>query len=222
MLPTFPALALIGGGWLAAQLNRPKLASWLSLGAIAFFGLLGATAIRIAAGGLPEEIPFHDVSLPSVFLFGTAAVSFLSAGSLLWWHAFRPRAASEIGVLLLAPILLECLMLFSLFPAIDQEKSYRPIAEFVAESQPESSRVGVYRRPSITGAIEYYSGRRVGSIENEAELSAFYREGGRTVIAPLYAIPHLQEKTGAKVIRQFRKGRRAMVLIEMRHAPKEE
>ena len=221
MLPTFPALALIAGGWLATQLSRPRLASWLSLGATVFFALLGAAALGIASNGLPETIPFQEVALPDGFLLGTAAVSFLSALSLLWWHSFRPHTASQIGVLLLAPIVLECLMLFSLFPSIDEEKSYRPVAEFVAESRPDSSPLGVYRRPSITGAIEYYSGRRVGAVETEADLAAFYQNGGRTLIAPLHAIPHLQESTGGQIIRQFREGRRAVVVIELQHAPKE-
>ena len=221
MLPTFPALALIGGGWLNSQLRKKSLPSWLSLGATALFALLGIAALWIASEGLPGGLPLENISLPLTFLLGTALVSLVSAASLLWCHILRPRVTNQIGILLITPILLECFMLFSLLPSLDPEKSYRPIAEFVAESQTDSTRIGVYRRPSITGAIEYYSGRRVGPIENEAELSAFYQAGGRTLVAPLHSVPHLEEISGAKIIRQFREGRRAMVVLELQHAPKE-
>ncbi|MEE3326674.1 MAG: glycosyltransferase family 39 protein, partial [Myxococcota bacterium] len=221
MLPTFPALALIGAGWLATQLNKERLPVWLSAGSTVIFIILGTAGLMEVMRLTPDIVSLDRVELPGLFLAGIVCVSFSSVAGLLWWHWYRPRVAAEIAVLLLAPILLECFLLFSLFPALDQEKSYRPVAEFVAESLPNSSPVGIYRRGSITGAIEYYSGHRTQAIESASGLSTFYRNGGRLLVAPLREKPTLQEKAGAQVIGEFRQGKRALVVVELMHTPKE-
>ena len=164
---------------------------------------------------------FQASTVPRLFFAGVGGVGFLAASGLLWWHWLKPHTGREVAVLLIAPIALECFMLFSLFPAIDHEKSYSPIAEVAANFTPPDASVGIYRRKSITGAIEYYSGRRAVPLENPTELAEFYTNGGRALIAPIREELHLKNENHLRIIDRLYEGKRALLVIELLNTPKE-
>ena len=220
LLPIFPALALIGAGWLAHQLEQRRLPLWLSGSALLVFGAVGvAGLLGITEIGL-DALPMGRIPRLSSLFVGVGAVGFLAAGGLLWWHWLQPRSDRELAVLLIAPIALECLMLFSLFPAINHEKSYRPIAEVVAQMTPSEGVVGIYRRKPITGAIEYYSGRRAVRLETPTDLAVFYARGGRILIAPMREEGHLQDETQLRIIDRLYEDNRTLLVIELISIPK--
>ena len=222
LLPTFPALALIGAGWLSHQLDLRRLPLWLSGGAffvlltVGVAGLLGTMEIGLDA--LPA---MGSAELPRLFFAGVGVVGFLAAGGLVWWRWLKPDSGREVALLLITPIALECFILFSLFPAIDQEKSYRPIAEVVADLTPHDASIGIYRRKSISGAIEYYSERRAVPLENPTELTKFYTDGGRVLIAPMREEVLLQNETHLQIIDRLYEGKRTLLVIELLNTPKE-
>ncbi|MFP6641541.1 MAG: glycosyltransferase family 39 protein, partial [Myxococcota bacterium] len=208
LLPAFPALALLSADWLSRSLDRRALPPWLSGGAILFLSVLALCGLLGLLGFGQGLMPaLGSVQLPKLLFLMIAGVAGFSAAMLGWARWRMSNVQLELATLLLAPILLECVILLVFLPALNSEKSPRFVAEVVSEATTSDARVGVYRHSALSGGIEYYSGRRTVALENSEALQEFLSAGGRIIVARVRDEPQLRSLSGGRIISQLREGR---------------
>jgi 4-amino-4-deoxy-L-arabinose transferase-like glycosyltransferase len=204
LIPAFPALALLCADAAGALLpDRGRAPGWeRALG----WGLLAAALA--AAALLPGRLAEHGLAAPGA----SAALAAAAALALALRRAFRrrPRAAfaASIGLVLSA----ELVAAFLVLPALDPEKSPRPVAEAAAALAPPGSAVAT-ARPSLVGALRYYGGRRVRRVESTPELRRFLAEGGSVLVLPASRLGLVTREIPVEVRARLRAGPRALLVV---------
>jgi 4-amino-4-deoxy-L-arabinose transferase-like glycosyltransferase len=204
LIPAFPALALLCADAAGELLpDRGRVPGWeRALG----FGLVAAALA--AAALLPGRLAEHGLAAPGA----SAALVAAAALALALRRAFRrrPRAAfaSSIGLVLAA----ELVAAFLVLPALDPQKSPRPVAEAAAALAPPGTPVAT-ARPSLVGALRYYGGRRVRRVESAAELHRFLAEGGAVIVLPASRLGLVTREIPVEVRARLRTGKRALLVV---------
>jgi len=142
---------------------------------------------------------------PALALVVARAATARTSGPRIWRGAQGLRILAIVAAIELAVFVLA-------LPAIDDQKSPRPIAEAAAARSRPDERIGVYGMSPLEGAIGYYGERPVASLRSQAELLAYLREDGRLVVL---RARHLEAFGGALdlvELESFRSGRRRLVL----------
>jgi 4-amino-4-deoxy-L-arabinose transferase-like glycosyltransferase len=204
LLPAFPALALLCGdaaaGLLPARGRAPRWERGL-------FGLLVAAALA-AAALLPAALARHGLAAPSA----GAAIAAAAGVALALRVALRgrPRAAFAASLGLVWAV--ELVAAFAVLPALDPQKSPRPVAEAAAAQVPPGGEIAS-ARPSLTGGLRYYGGRRVRSVESAAEVRAFLAGGGRVFVLPADRLGLVAGQLPVQVHARLRDGARALLVV---------
>jgi 4-amino-4-deoxy-L-arabinose transferase-like glycosyltransferase len=214
LLPVFPALALLCAdatlGALAAGARPPR---WLApLLAVVVAGL------ALAALAAPPLAASFGLVVPRSFLVLWLA---LAVASVLAFRAvggdWRRRGAVVVAAFGLA----ELLVFGLLFPAMNPEKSPRPIAQAAARLTPPGQRFGVTRGTQV-GGLAYYGGRPVAQLDSPEAIHRFLDEGGRVIVTEERNLNRLEALTPVHVLFRARHGRRTQVVVRAEPTPRVE
>ena len=190
LLPIHPALAIAcGAGTAAALRERARLPAHAGLVLCAItiptlVGLLAATNGALAGlpaklGASPDVSDWPERLRPFAVTAGAALAGGLAAGAVAVgrrWSAL-PRLA-VVGATLAA---LQAAVLHALQPALDDERSLRPVAEAAVGFAGPHGRVGVVRHRSMLPALAYYGAlgpERLHGLETPDDVRAFLRDPG--------------------------------------------
>jgi 4-amino-4-deoxy-L-arabinose transferase-like glycosyltransferase len=167
ILPTYPALALLAGAWIAHWLRRPSRvaprdlhAAWLLL---ALVGLGVAVGLPVAAHKfLQGEVVLGIVGVPLV------------AGAALAWHFTRRKQPRRAAWSMAAAAASFSLALFAWGAVrIDRQQSSAQFADVIHRHAPDGAaqiRTLGYYRPSLV----YYSHRPVWQLESPEQVVEFF------------------------------------------------
>jgi len=229
LLPAFPAVALLCAGglerWLAARARPPKRLALFALTVGALFALVGALALQLGSGApLPalfkndglgrwlRPSDLADIDLALLRSFGLSLFGAIVAAAVAWIALARSRSSALRFVFV--PIGLAYAALFAafaqLFPAIDGMRSVRPIALAASAHTPAGESIGLYDEHNLVGGLAYYADDPVRELATPADVEAFFRDGGRIVVARERKLAGIAL---GQIVERFRSGERQVVLI---------
>jgi len=205
LIPIFPALALLCADALVAALpRRGRTPRWL--GALA----LALVAALLAAGALLAPLlARHGLAAPPGASAAPLAAAAVGAAA---WCALRGRPLARVWALAGLVALSEAIAAHGVLPALDPEKSPRPVALAAAAAAGPGAAVAT-SRPSLLGALLYYGGGPVRRVATPDEVAAFAAGGGRVLVVPAQDL-HLATACGpVRVHARLREGRRALLVV---------
>ncbi len=209
MLPAFPATALLCADavsdWLARRDAIPRSVS------TALFALAAAVAIGgILAPWIGES---WGVEIPWLVGFGTALIA---AGAVFSWHLARRASAPtalQIGLIGCAVFFTEWLCFSGYLPALNIEKSPRPIAEAAAELTHGAELVGLVSERALVGGITYYGNRQVAELSDPDSIARFLQNGGRVLVVAERKLERVESVASAQIQARARSGRRTLLVV---------
>ncbi len=145
------------------------------------------------------------------------AATLLCADALLGFRdlrsaGWRQRFPTRLAALLALAFALELAAFTLLFPALDAEKSPRPVAAAAARLTASDEPVGVTRR-SLVGGMAYYGRRRTVVLETSRDVERFLSDGGRVIVVPVRHLPLVTRVTPVRVEARIRSGARALLVV---------
>ncbi len=239
LLPSFPALALLCAQSVECYLRdrrspariphqaAPAIAhlrdmatrSGTKCGLPAGFhtaaGILGLSCLGAGIFFLVQP-HWGNITIPSVFCIVLLAVAI--GGTALW--EFLRRSSSQpmtlFSVLIAALLVIE-LNVFALFyPALDGEKSPRPIAQAAVAAAPPDTPIGLVSDHAFVGGLRYYSGRPIAELHSKKSIRQFLARGGRAMVVKERKLSRITAITPADVQFRGRSGRRTIVVVTPR------
>ena len=212
LIPCYPAMALLCGDAAVRALRAlPALPSWAGRTAAALGLALGAAALAIAAAPL---IPNVDVPL----VFAGVVITALLGGAILWRRASASPfgALDQLAIAFGTVLVLELASFTLLFPALEPEKSPRPVAVAAAGLAPPGEPIGLVEQRPAVGGLVYYSGRRVQEIGPAENLRRFFEEGGRVAVVHAEALERVHGEEFSEIRVRFHTGKRATLVVTPR------
>lgn len=216
MMTALPGAALLVAGALEAKLaghtrvpRGLRTLGWLAallLGLLGAVGVVAPEPLRGLLGGLGELVPAATAPLLlAIALLGSAAT----------WLPGRMRALplARITVSVAAAAAVELAYFAVVQPALDPEKSPRPIAEAAAALTPPDGRIGLVSNRALVGGLVYYGGRRVAELDGAEAIRAFVRGGGRAIVVKRRKLDRITSVVPVEVVFEARSGRRAIVVV---------
>ncbi len=209
LLPAFPAAALLCGEslaiWIGGKKAVPRALAWGAGG----LGLVAAGGGILASVVNPSdsfEIPrAFALSLPIAVAIGALAWALLARHDAPAWSRFA-CAVATVGAIELASFLI-------LYPALDADKSPRPIALAAAARTAPDEPVGlVGDRPKLAG-LAYYGNRRIVHLDDADDIRRFLDDGGHTFVVRQRKLARLEEVTPVRIESKLREGRRAWLVV---------
>jgi 4-amino-4-deoxy-L-arabinose transferase-like glycosyltransferase len=207
LLPVQPALALLCADATLARLARgARPGGWLP-------ALLAAAAAVLAALGLalPALAARFGVDVPAA---SAASLSALAAVATLAFRAAGPAWPRRAAVVVAGVAAAELVFFTQILPALDAEKSARPIAAAADALTRPGEPVGV-TRGTLVGALAYYGHRPVKRVESDPQLAEFLAGGGRVVVAQAAHVERLARSASVEVLHRARRGSRALVVARL-------
>jgi len=203
LLPAYPALALFCGAALERALTASGPRRWPARSGAALLALLGLCGIALALApdafvpeGTQVVLP-RSLGVAIAAAAGWGLVAARSRGPLAWIAA--------VGIIELAAFVW-------LYPALDPEKSPRPIAEAAARATAADEPVAVYRHRALAAGVAHYSGRPTRSFESPDALARFLAVGGRVVVLKARHAADLEALGSWITLAESRSGRRRLQL----------
>jgi len=217
VLPAFPALALLCGDALARLARTASDLPRALRGAAA----LAAGAVALAGAAillLPDVVSALTEGVRIPRAAGAALLLAAAAGTLAWRRAARAGrpARARLGVLFAAVWACELVVLVGALPALDPEKSPRPLALAAAARARPGAPIGLFGARSLAGGLVYYGGRRVETLSSPESVERFLAEGGRVVVIEAKDLPALERTVPVRVRERLRNPRRAFLVVEAR------
>jgi len=209
LLPAFPAAALLCANAVAATLSEGRdLPRWVGRA-------LAAAAVAIPALGLATFLrgDIAGVAVPASFAAALAASAGLAA--LAWRMAGRSPlpGLARFGVAAAAVLAIELATFALAFPAIDPEKSPRPIAEAAAAFTEPGEAIGLASKATLLGGLAYYADRPVALLEGPEAIRDFIRTGGRVIVVSEAELPRVAQVAPVAIRARARRGHRALLVV---------
>jgi 4-amino-4-deoxy-L-arabinose transferase-like glycosyltransferase len=209
LLPAFPAAALVCADAVTATLrNGRDLPHWLARS-------LAAAALAIPALGLAAVLrgDIAGVAVPVGFVAALAATAGVAA--LAWRLAGRSPSPgfARFGVVIAAVLAAELAAFALAFPALDPEKSPRPIAASAAALTEPGERIGLASKATLLGGLRYYGDRPVALLNGPEAVKAFLRGGGRVIVVPEEKLPGVTQAAPVEIRARVRRGDRAVLVV---------
>ncbi len=212
LLPAFPALALLcADAWLRLlerARGTPRALAW-ALGGVA--GVLGvAGAVAVAAPLLPQtsQADVHPIGLVAA---GLVVIGSVAAGLVAWRR--MESAASRVVVPVATAFTVELAIFLLVLPALDPEKSPRPVAQAAAELAGREGSVGLLGNRAMVGGLVYYGGRPIEQLATPEDVGRFLDAGGRAVIARAKHLDWVRTAATVEVRERFRAGGRGLHVL---------
>jgi len=180
LLPAFPALALVVGGWLDARLARGGAPRWLPR-ALALAGAAAALAGAALAlrGGLELDLaPGFRLSAPAAAGMASVCAAGVAAGAVLARRGVQGGLAAVPATL----AILQLLVFTTVLPGFDPEKSPRPLARAAVRAAGPEGPIGVFDHEAATGGIAYYADRPVAAVPDPAAAERFLARPGAVLL----------------------------------------
>jgi 4-amino-4-deoxy-L-arabinose transferase-like glycosyltransferase len=209
MLPAFPAAALLCADAVAATLTEGRdLPRWLGRA-------LAAAALAIPALALAASLrgEISGVAVPASFAAALAASGGLAV--LAWRLAGRSPlpGLARFGVAAAAVLALELATFALAFPALDPEKSPRPIADSAAALTAPGEAIGLASKAAFLGGLVYYADRPVALLKDPEAVGDFIRAGGRVIVVSEAELPRIAKLSPVAIRARFRRGKRALLVV---------
>jgi len=214
MLPLFPGLALLAAHALTRWLDEARVPRAFTLS-------VTCALIAIACGAIwatlapPGFASTAITARPHAAAIATACFGTAGAGFILASHRTHRHATVVIATAIASLLAFETIAFQQVFPALDHEKSPRPIARLVAAATSTGERVGVFRHSAFTGGLEYYADRRVVALESARAVERFVASGARLVVVRERDLPALTAGRPHRVVGSARSGRRRLLVVEL-------
>jgi 4-amino-4-deoxy-L-arabinose transferase-like glycosyltransferase len=215
MLPAFPAAALLCADAVAQAWSRrtaPPVRVTRALGVVAA-SFAVAALVAMARGEIA------GVAVPVGAALGLVGSS--AAAVAGWRFAARARdpARLRVGVVVAFAFAVELCVFTLAFPALDPEKSPRPVAEAAAALTPPGEAVGLVSKRSLVGGLLYYGERPVSLLESPDAVAEFVERGGRAIVVPESRIEGIGDLERFDRRARFRSGRRTLLVVTPARAP---
>lgn len=212
MVPLFPCIAVLSALALDRWLELGSLPRAVTLSGASLLAALPVAALWIAHGthGPTGTLASELVPGPVILLIGV-----IGALGAVATAALRSRGVTPIYVFASAVLAFEVAALAYFYPALDYEKSPRPVAIETALLTSTRERIGVFRNGALTGGLEYYSGRRVVALETDRDVNAFHTGGGRIVVVRERDAETLGQIAPMRTRASARSGRRRLLVVEL-------
>ncbi len=209
LLPCYPAMALLCGDAAVRGLRAlPALSRWAVLTAT---GLAAAFAVAALLISIAPVIPNVDVPLA----FAGAVLGVMAGAWALWRGATAAGlgALGQLAAAFCAVLGLELAIGTLLFPAIDPEKSPRPLALAAAALAPPGEAIGLVEQRPAVGGLAYYSGRRIDEIRRGEDLRRYFEDGGHVAVVRAETFERVHGDQFAEIRTRFRTGKRATLVV---------
>lgn len=209
LLSCYPAAALLCGD-AAVRMLRGRRALPRMAGRLAATLAVAAGVAALGVCVLPLA-PAVDVP----FAFAAAVLGVLVAGAGLWRGAAAREfgAIGQLGAAIVVLFGIELSIATLLFPALDPEKSPRPIALAAAALTAPGVPIGVIEQAPAVGGIVYYSRRPVTEVRRADDLRRFFEDGGQVAVIREEAFARVQGEQFAEVRARMRAGKRATLIV---------
>ena len=217
LLPAFPVLAIACAAPLVDRLRGrsrlPHGSGWALAAAASVLALSGALAL--AGGPLLVEVP-ETVALPDAFLAAVVAISSaaLAAGALVARRG--PAALARVGIALATVVALQASVFQLLYPALDPERSLRPVAEAAEALARPGEKIGVVHHVSLIPGLTYYVGgepQRFEDLIDHAAILEFLASGRGQVLVSEIRRDWALEPAPHPRRRQFRSANRKIWVL---------
>jgi 4-amino-4-deoxy-L-arabinose transferase-like glycosyltransferase len=220
LLPAYPAAAILCAAALEQGVSgRTRLPSWIVFPLTGVTLAAGMAGLTIAfAGGLELEA-FPGFALPARFGVLLAAICLLA---LVGSHLLRRLGWSlerRLMGLVAALLALELLVFAAAYPAFDDEKSPRGIAQLAARLTPTGEPIGIFDEREMVGGVRYYSDRPVVALAPGDAIVGFLADGGRSIIVKQQKLEWLRESGPFVVLGHERSGARRLLLVRPSGGP---
>jgi len=203
LLPAFPAAALLCGAAIDQALRDERSARWLDwIGT----GLL----VSLAAGALALDF----AAAVDLRAFALTVVGICAVVALVRWRfaALAHRSSARLLCTVVAVFCVELATFSLLYPALDPEKSPRPIAEAAARLGAPDASIATYGEHALAGGIAYYSGRPVVAAETPGALRRYVASNGRAIVLGERRLAEARSVIPLTVVSTSRSGRRRLLL----------
>lgn len=227
MLASLPALCL----WGALCIERVRVRSgphpWLDgprgmwgLGVVLGAGALAAGAWATYATG-PSAVPPAIAAGIARMRWGLLLLAGGGAlASLLCVHGEAKRRWAPRGLcgatgvwVMVAGVW--ALVLFAVLPALDSEKSPRPLAEALSRATRPGESVGLFGQATLQGGLLFYGDRPVQILESNQSVRDFVDHGGRVVLVKARQAAALEAIGALRVVEAARSGPRTQWVVEL-------
>jgi len=211
LLPAFPAAALLCSDALVSRLAEPRRAPRWLRPALAGAAILLPLVALAAAAGDPGGI-----DVPWDFGAANLAIAALASGAWAW--AGRSAAARWPRAIVVAVAVAAAeLATFTLaLPALDPEKSPRPVAASAAALAAPGEAIGLAFKATLLGGLVYYADRPVVLLDEPAAIASFVSRGGRVIVLPAAKLAEVTSIAPVVVRARTRHGQRALLVVTPR------
>ncbi len=212
LIPLLPAVALLLadalGRWVEAAHRIP----------VAFHVATGLIGAAMVGGGvwLALRDPLHNETASLVA--GTAVamiVAVAGIAQLVLWRA-RARLRLRLAIPVGAVWALLLVVFTVVYPALDPDKSPRPIAEAAAALTPEAGSIGLVGDVQMAGGLVYYGHRHVEALDEAESIERFLAAGGRAIVVEERKRERVDTVTPVDVQFRAREGSRAVLVVTPR------
>ncbi len=209
LVPLLPAVSLLLadalGRWVEAAHRIP----------LAFHAVTGVLGAALLGGGifiavrnpLQNEMASLVSGLAMVTIVGVAVVA-----QLTFWRS-RARLRLRLAVPVVAVWALLLVVFTVVYPALDPEKSPRPIAEAAAALTPEGESIGLVGDEQMAGGLVYYGHRHVEALDDAASIERFIAAGGKAIVIEEKKRERVDVVTPVTVRFRAREGSRAVLVV---------
>jgi 4-amino-4-deoxy-L-arabinose transferase-like glycosyltransferase len=212
LLPAFPAVALLCADALRAGLReRADLPRWIAFG-------LGAAACGVAVAGIGVAVfaPARGAEIPIWVVVSTIGIPVAAVLAFRRLDRAARPAEARFGAVLGAVFALEWLLFVGYLPALNPEKSPKPIAEAAATHSQPHEPIALFKKRALVGGLNYYAGRRVVELDNPADTGAFLALGGRVIVVPAKYLEAVAEAAPLEILNRARSGAREILVVAPR------
>ncbi len=215
LLPLFPGLAVLAALPLTRWLDAGRVPLAFTLCAVGVLTTVSAFGVWSGLGAPGSDLAEAIPDWPRSAAWSVAFVGLAGALAVGCGHRSRYSAALGIAACLASMMLLESILFRQIYPAIDPQKSPRPIAQLVHRVTAPAERVGVFRHSAFAGGLEYYAQRRVVVLESARDVEQFRDSGARIVVVRESDLDALTSAVPHRVVGAGRNGRRRLLVIEV-------
>jgi 4-amino-4-deoxy-L-arabinose transferase-like glycosyltransferase len=209
LVPLLPAVALLLadalGRWVEAA-HRIPVAFHAATGVLGA-ALLGGSVWLALRDPLQNERASLVTGITVVTIVGVGAIA-----QLALWRA-RARLRLRLAVPVVAMWALLLVIFTVVYPALDPEKSPRPIAEAAAALTPDGESIGLVGDEQMAGGLVYYGHRHVEVLDDAQSIERFLAAGGRAVVVEEKKRERVDAVVPVEVRFHARDGSRAVLVV---------
>lgn len=202
--------------WLRFRALARDLASAEALRAWRFLlAAIGAALLFLSLSAGKRGVYLAPIEPLVALACAEALASWLETERARRWLHRLPGEPARAAVLALGVtvVVLEGAWIAWIKPALNERNSPRALAEAAASATPEGRAIGLFRHDPLIGPLSYYGGRRVSPLEDAEDVTRFFAQGGRALVAEDEDLDALGDASHFPVLARERIRQRLMLMI---------